>query len=403
MRLAWGAVALVLAGGAAEAAVDVGIPRLRLEGYADMRILRGSQEESWYDGGLGKTRYGDEDSGARLTELLGSARLQITEDLSAVAVIRIEDYQKTFVDVMEAYVRYRPVSTGAWRWSVKAGAFFAPISLENTEIGWTSEWTLTPSAINSWVGNELRTIGAEAEIEWRSEARTLSVVAAAYGYNDPAGVLIAFHGWTLDDRVMTLIDRARIPDVLVTSFGGTPPGYSQEILETDGRVGWYAGANWEEHGFGAAHLLYYDNRADPASFHHGDFGWLTRFWSVGLSTGYDDFVLLAQGMWGETIVEPFGSYSETDFASAYVLAGWYISEEWRLAARADWFTARENSGGNDEDGYALTAALTWLPKEWLRFTAEVLNVHSKRDMRTLAGDDAEADEVLLQLSGRVYL
>jgi hypothetical protein len=343
--------------------------------------LRGSQEDTWYDGGLGKTRYSEEDSGARLTELLGSARLQITEDLTAVAVARIEDYQKTFVDVMEAYVRYRP------------------------EIGWTSEWTLTPSAINSWVGTELRTIGIEAEIEWRSEPRTVSLVGAAYGYNDPAGVLIAFHGWTLDvdDRTMTLIDRERIPDVLALRFGQTPPVHSQEILETDGRVGWYAGLNWEEHGFFSAHALYYDNRADPESFHRSDFGWRTRFWSVGAKTGYEDFVLMTQGMWGDTIVEPFeGHYSVTDFASAYVLAGWYINDNWRIAGRADWFTTRENYGGYDEDGYALTAALTWLPKEWLRFTAEILNVVSKRDMRALGGDDPDANELLMQLSGRVY-
>jgi hypothetical protein len=30
---------------------------------------------------------------------------------------------------------------------VKGGAFFAPISLENDGIGWTSTWTLTRSAI----------------------------------------------------------------------------------------------------------------------------------------------------------------------------------------------------------------------------------------------------------------
>lgn len=378
-------------------------PQLRLEGYGDVRILRGSQEESTYDGGLGKTRFGEEDTGARLTELLGSARLQVTEDLSAVAVVRIEDYQKTFVDVMEAYVRYRPVSTSAWRWSLKAGAFFAPISLENTEIGWTSEWTLTPSAINSWVGAELRTIGAEAEVEWRSEARTISAVAAAYGYNDPAGVLIAFHGWTLDDRPLTLIDRERIPDVVATGFGLPTPLYSQEILETDGRVGWYAGANWNEVGIGSAHVLYYDNRADPASFHHGDYGWRTRFWSVGAKSGYDDFVVMAQAMWGDTTVEPSpGLYSVTDFRSAYVLAGWYISDTWKLAGRADWFSTRDNAGDFDEDGHAFTLALTWLPKDWARITAEVLNVVSKRNMRVLAGDDAKADELQMQLSGRVY-
>ena len=58
--------------------------------------------------------------------------------------------------------RRRPVS-----WSVKAGAFFPTISLENDDLGWTSPYTLTPSAINSWIGEELRTIGSEAHAALR--------------------------------------------------------------------------------------------------------------------------------------------------------------------------------------------------------------------------------------------
>src|SRR5262249_39821269 len=162
-------------------------------------------------------------------------------DLSANVVLRVEDYQKTFVDVMEAYVRYRPVSTNAWRWSIKAGAFFPPISLENTEVGWTRGWTLTPSAITSWGGDELCTVGGEAEIEWRREARTISAEAAAFGYNDPAGVLIAFRGWIFEDHPSTLIDRERLPDALATDFGIRGPLYANEFAETDGRIGWYAG------------------------------------------------------------------------------------------------------------------------------------------------------------------
>ena len=50
--------------------------------------------------------------------------------------------------------------------SVKAGAFFPAISLENDDLGWTSPYTLTPSAINSWIGEELRTIGSEGILRY---------------------------------------------------------------------------------------------------------------------------------------------------------------------------------------------------------------------------------------------
>jgi len=378
-------------------------PSFTFEGYADGRLVLPSHQDSWFDGGLGKLRWSQDDRGFKPTEIVGAAHVLATEDISATAVLRIEDYQKTFVDVLEAYVRYRPVSTNAWRWSVKLGAFFPPISLENNEIGWTSEWTLTPSAINSWVGDELRTVGAEAQVEWRSEPRTISAIAALYGYNDPAGVLLAFHGWTLEDRPSGLIDRERLPDALAIGFGATPPIYAQEIIETDKRLGWYAGLDWEETGFASASLLYYDNRADPESFHHGDFGWRTRFWSVGAKTGYDDFVLIAQGMTGDTTVEPFADfYSITDFRAAYVLLGWYISDEWKLAARADAFSTSENHHTLDEHGHAFTIAASWMPKDWLRFTAELIQVVSDRKQRLIEGDPAHANETQFQLSGRVY-
>ncbi len=50
---------------------------------------------------------------------------------------------------------------------MKSGAFFPTISLENDDLGWASPYTLTPSAINSWIGDELRSIGSEATMRWK--------------------------------------------------------------------------------------------------------------------------------------------------------------------------------------------------------------------------------------------
>ena len=49
---------------------------------------------------------------------------------------------------------------------MKAGAFFPTISLENDDIGWTSPYTLSASAINTWIGEELRTIGTEGTLRF---------------------------------------------------------------------------------------------------------------------------------------------------------------------------------------------------------------------------------------------
>src|ERR1700694_5736595 len=137
----------------------------QVHGFADLRLIAAPDEQSWDRGGLGKTRYGGGNDGARFGGAALTATWQATPQLLFVTDLRYQPQDHAPTSLIEAFVRYRPVSTDAWRWSLKAGEFFPPISLENEGIGWTSLWTLTPSAINSWVGEELRTLGAELRVE----------------------------------------------------------------------------------------------------------------------------------------------------------------------------------------------------------------------------------------------
>jgi len=228
------------------AQIDYGV-----NGYVDLRLVSPADEISWLQGGLGKTRYGSGDSNFEFAGAVGEGYVLLTPEILAVTVLRIEPEQRTFVDALESYVRYRPVSTTPLRWSVKGGAFFAPFSLENTELGWSSYWTITPSAINSWFGEELRTLGAEGTLDWRTPQGTLEFIAAGFGWNDPAGVMMADRGWTLDDRPTGLIDHLRLPDATLILFGGRPPDSTPIFKELDGNAGWYAGLSWE---IGRAHV-----------------------------------------------------------------------------------------------------------------------------------------------------
>ena len=385
------------------AGVDIGVT-----GYADLRGIVTPDQGSWIDGELGKTRYGDASNpDFRLAEIVGQIRAQITGELSAVAVGRIESKQRTFADVLEAYLRYRPVSVSAWRWTFTAGAFFPPVSLENTEIGWTSPWTLTPSAINSWVGEELRTIGAEGRVEWRSDERTIGVVGSIYGWNDPAGVLMADRGWALDDRPTGLIDHPRIPDVIAYARHLPEPLTTPEFMDIDKKPGWYAGASWDENGVGRIEVLRYNNDADPTIIRDGVVAWRTDFWSAGARTNIGPVTLLAQGMRGETYIKPSPFFfSDTYFESAYLLAG-YEMGDWRFAARADVFSTDESHRGTSikmsEHGNAFTAAINWLPYDWLRLTTEWLRVDSTRRQRITDDLDARQVDNQIQLSAKLYL
>lgn len=377
-------------------------------GYIDLRLVLPSDETAWLQGGLAKTRYGEGDSNFQFAGAVGQGYLQLTPEIYAEAVLRIEPEQRTFVDVLEGYIRYRPVSTSAWRWSAKGGAFFAPFSLENTEVGWSSYWTITPSAINSWFGEELRTLGAEGTVDWRTSNGTLEMIAAAYGWNDPAGVMVADRGWAFDDRPTGLIDHLRLPDATLILFGDTPPQSTPIFEEYDDRAGWYAGISWDDTDRWHLEAEYYDNQADPAAHHGPDFGWRTRFWNVGASWNYGEFTVLSQALSGDTIIDPFAGFeSVTDFDSAYLLIGWE-RDEWRIAVRGDWFrTHTDNTFGPSpelsENGKALTGAVSWLPRDWVRLTGEVLWINSRRDERIISGIEPRQSNVQLQLSARFYL
>jgi hypothetical protein len=291
---------------------------------------------------------------------------------------------------------------------LKLGEFFAPVSLENDAIGWTSPWTLTSSAIDTWAGEELRTLGGELRVERRGEANTFEGAIALFEGNDPFGELLAARGWSLGDVVSGLGSRLREPDVYATLVGVTPPRRYDPFLEIDHRPGAYAEAVWRSIGFGRVSVLYFDNRADPGKYHpfnHGDdlFAWRTRFTSVGAQTERGPLVLIAQAMAGTTEIAPPGFRSETHFSAGYVLAGWNLGA-WRPAVRFDAFTTRQDPAtppAMSEHGNAITLALNWRPLDWLRVTGEALRVDSTRDQRLAAGLAPRQVDTQLQLNARI--
>jgi hypothetical protein len=383
---------------------------LHFDGMADLRLVVPSSQSSNLDGGLGKLRWGD-DHGDTLWPEIGQLALRgvvgVTPDLRLVGEIRYDPQQKTAVDVLDAFARWRPVSTTRWRWSVKGGAFFVPVSLENTGIGWTSEWTLTPSAINSWVGDELRTIGTEIMLEWRGDVDHLEVTLAGFGWNQPAGVALADRGWSFNGRAIGLFDSLRLPNVIAQSRAapGQPSGalYTDEFRQIDSSPGWYGGVAWERPEFGRIAVLRYDNEANPSA-HDSEFAWHTQFWSASVSSGIGDVVLLAQAMAGSTEIAPGGSSSKTDFWAAYVLAG-YERDKWRYAVRVDEFgTSGPSSNGSvstSEHGTALTTAVTWSPLKFLSVIGEVLAIDYTRPQRVLEGLPSHAIEGQAQMAVRI--
>lgn len=379
---------------------------LTFDGYADVRMVAPPDEQSWLQGGLGKLRFGSVDGGVtgRFVEAVGDAKWRATPDLTFVSVLRVEPDQRSGVDALEAYARYRPVATGDWQWSVKTGAFVPPISLENVDVGWTSPYTLTPSAMDSWVGDELRTIGSEGSIAARTGLGTVTVTGALFCCNDPAGVLMAERGWSLDDRPTGLFETLHEPNISLELLGHEAPDRTPIFTEIDGRVGWYGGAFWDVPGVGHAQVLYYDNDGNPSAHDDDYYAWHTKFWSGGASTRLADTAVLLGAMSGSTDVAPWYDWT-TEFWSTYALAS-HDFDDWRVSPREDLF----GTGQSDaywlpfgEHGRAATAALSWMPEDWLRVTGEYIALDAQRLERVAAGlSKTEADNQF-QLSVRASL
>jgi hypothetical protein len=377
-------------------------------GYVDCRLIARGGERSWPDGGLGKTRFGGGGTEATCVQAGLVLNAQLTPSLLAIAEIQYQTTDRNAFSVLEAYLRWRPVSTTPLRWSIKLGEFLPPISLENDAIGWTSPWTLTPSAINSWIGEEFRTIGAEGRVEWRGTANAFEGYGALFGFNDPAGELLAARGWSLSDLTSGVGSRVREPDVYAIDNGAAVPLRFNPFLENDDRVGWYVGGRWQANGLGAVSILRYDNEADASSHSGGSspvFSWRTDFWSVCAEADIGDVVVLGQAMTGSTDLAPSPFFStSTDFRAAYVLAGWNRGS-WRPAIRFDTFSTEQLPRDIDarvrEHGHAVTVALNWRPREWVRVTGEALHVASTRNQRLEEGIASGQTDDLLQLSLRL--
>ncbi|UPG90959.1 OprO/OprP family phosphate-selective porin [Luteibacter aegosomaticola] len=345
---------------------------VKVHAFADARLVDAPDDTSFIDSGPGRTRYGDDAHGLRFGAAGIVVTAQITPAVFALADVQVQRTDHNDWQVPEVYVRYRPLSLSAWRFALKGGVYFLPISLENDGIGWTSPWTITPSAINSWVGEEIRGIGVDAHEEWRGETGTATFGGGLVRHNDVAGQALAARGWSLSDVTLGLGGRLPEPD----DEGGHERYAPYQSV--GGRTGWYADAGWASPRGFQLRVLRYENRADPAAsrLYNGDehlYAWRTHFWSLGAELETGPVTWIAQDMDGDTEACPPYRCFRYRFQSAFLLAGWNRGA-WRPTLRYETF----RTWADGERGHALTAALNWRPLDWLRLTAEWLRVDASR-------------------------
>jgi len=410
-----GRVLAASVGRCALAAVLLGITRTHASDWlgppdweldVDARLVSSDGQKSIVNGGVGTLRYDHTESGLRL----GRARLALLQNLGEVWSLHLDasawaDNDKNPVDLTEAYLQFRPYPRAGYRLRLKAGAFYAPISLENRAPGWESPYTLSYSAINTWIAEELRTIGIEGQLDWLG-TRTghrfdLALTGGVFGRNDPAGVVLATRGFALDDRQTTLFGR-------VGSRNASPLKAVELFREIDGHAGFYAGVEARYFDRLVLRGLHYDNRADPSAADPatGEFAWQTRFNSVGLrAEGLHGWTAIAQWLDGYTYVEPQDDDLRWPFRARFALLAREIGSH-RLSVRYDSFAVDGEPAGSSgaQRGHAWTAAYVFEADGHWRFTLEWLRVTSDTANRVLMlGGPRVATETQVQLAVRCAL
>ena len=397
-RNIWGAAAALAAILLTVKANAQALDLTKFEAWVDLRGAVSTAGEEWLDGGFSKTRYGgtnDTNADFEIAEATALWEPRFTASLSAHLNLQAGPDQDMPFSAVEAFLRWRMPPKSPWRISAKAGRFYPPISLEHEGPAWTLTRSITPSAINSWIGEEVAVIGLEGRAARVFGDHFFDFRFSAFGFNDTAGTLLSLRGWALHDIRTVIGGSFRVPDDPVRrTIVPLQVERTRPTKELDGRVGFYASARWRYSDLIQVDILAYDNRADPNAIRNGQYGWRTKFFSGGLKyTPVEGFEILVQGMFGSTAMGPVSELDmsvlkfDDTYVSAYVLAA-IESGDNRFSVRAAHFRVGKRSiesAQNPENGWAGTVAWIRPVTKHLRVGLEALYTNHDRPILGVAG------------------
>jgi hypothetical protein len=386
-----------------------------VKGFIEGRVALTDGPQGWEHRGLGKTHFGGDGGNRTIVHTEGAAVVSADINWDWTLFLNVSadaGRRRNPVDFVEAFVRYKPAPSGPTSFSAKIGAFFPPISFENTSLAWTSPFTLSSSAINTWVGEEFRTVGGEAKITHRFEGGEVSALGAVFAANDPAGALLAWRGWAVSGREAGLFERLPLAPLRVIQPDGSASQQApwvEPVHEIDGRPGIYGAVEARMSGLGTARVMIYDNLARKTAFDGDQYAWHTRFLSIGARAKLPgDVDLVAQGMIGDTamgFVAPNQALVDVGYASAFVL----LSRAWdrhRFSVRAEYFETTDRDpipdDNNGEHGNSVALSYVFYPVDRHRLTVEFLNIFSQRPEREFIGIPEKFSENQVQASYRIF-
>ena len=381
----------------------------------DVRLVAVDGERRWLDGGFGKLRSGS-DGDFRVQPELGNVNLvwkpQFSWACGAVVVGSLQGGARTEAGLSQAYVTFRPMRSGKVGLSGRAGLMWPPVSLEHEGADWHVKDSITPSAIGTWIGEEVRPVAAEATIAASLGANKLRATAALMAANDTSGTLLTFRGWALHDRTTLAFHRQPLPP-LDSDIASYQAPFTHPLLDLEPgfahRPGYYAKLAWQPPAPIRFELFRYDNGANPEVVNANmEWGWRTRFNSAGLVADLAPGTeLKAQALQGRTRMgypENGKRWVNDRFRAAYVMLSRAFGN-FGASARLDAFDTR-NRGSDvdseyDEHGWA---AMLAGKRDWRHFSGlvELLHVWSDNPAREHAGEASRQGQTQLQAELRTH-
>ncbi|HSP15258.1 MAG TPA: hypothetical protein VLV78_10950 [Thermoanaerobaculia bacterium] len=334
----------------------------QVHGFLTARAISVESQPSWTEGGFGRFDVGGQAAGNRQTEnvQLAQAGFDWTPTrwllIHADGVARHEPsgtigsrggVVQAFADLFTEHLRLR------------VGSFWFPTSRENVDLMWNSRYTITYSALNTWIGQEFRPVGADVQF---SPNFYITGGATAFRGNDTMGTELAARGWTFGNRLTVYNEKIALPppDDLTKPIGS----------DIDHRIGFAERLRLQIPERAMVQFAHIDNRAElyPTA-RPPDIPWATRFNVVSAEAGSTPTTTVA-AEWarGRTAVGfPGGSFT-MDFDTAYVLASQKRGRD-RWTTRIERFSTHAHKRSpydtSRESGHAYTVA-------WLRDLSEHL-------------------------------
>ncbi|PYQ49864.1 MAG: hypothetical protein DMF59_12395 [Acidobacteria bacterium] len=364
----------------------------RTYGFLTLREIYVKAQPSWSTGGWGRFDVGAGNADAHKTVNVDVLQLGVDWTPTTWLLLHTDGLARREqsgtvgrrVGIVQAYGE---VHTEKFR--VRGGLFWFPTSLENVDPLWNSRYTISNSALNSWIGQEVRPIAADVQF---SPNFYFTIGATAFRGNDTMGSELAARGWTIGNR-LTVYDEviASVPDTT------RPIG-----PEVDNRIGDSGRIRVQIPERALLQFTHIDNRAKLLLRAAPETPWRTKFDVVGAQLGTTGpTTVAAEWAYGSTQLGfPGGSFT-MDFDTVYVLLSQKRGPS-RWTARVERFTTndhrRKTNDINRERGSALT--LSYLRDSSKSLRTGIEYVHAKGDRLAAPDPHTSGSTITLELRYR---